>query len=55
MDTQKRHPFRSRAGFDDSYVHAAMHAGAEERIVLLVDVPHPDLVRIAPSRRDDGG
>lgn len=29
--------------FDDSFVHEARHSGREERVVLLVDVPHPDL------------
>ena len=28
--------------FDDAYLHEAVHAGTEDRVVLLVDVPHPD-------------
>ncbi|CAK0835149.1 unnamed protein product [Prorocentrum cordatum] len=29
--------------FDDSFVHEAVHGGEDDRYVLLVDVPHPDL------------
>lgn len=29
--------------FDDSFVHEAVHKGSSDRVVLLVDVPHPDL------------
>ena len=34
--------------FDDSFVHSAVHLGTEDRFVLLVDVPHPELIH-SPS------
>ena len=36
--------------FDDSFVHSVSHNGSAARIVLIVDVWHPDLTEAA--RRD---
>jgi aspartate beta-hydroxylase len=37
--------------FDDSFEHEVWHDGDESRIVLLIDVPHPDLDPVERSRR----
>lgn len=37
--------------FDDSFEHEVWHDGEESRLVLLLDVPHPDLDPAERSRR----
>jgi aspartate beta-hydroxylase len=37
--------------FDDSFEHEVWHDGEQSRIVLLLDVPHPDLDAAERSRR----
>ena len=34
--------------FDDSFEHEVWHNGTELRLILIVDLPHPDLTPKSP-------
>ncbi|CCG36469.1 Aspartyl/Asparaginyl beta-hydroxylase family protein [Xanthomonas citri pv. mangiferaeindicae LMG 941] len=39
--------------FDDSFEHEVWHYGETPRLVLLLDIPHPELVQHGGARADD--